>query len=168
MAEIIETYQEEQAIKPAEETTIAYATITEITENGLKVRFDGETEDSNKAFSCNSGIKYEVGNRVLMQKFNGEYIVMMTVGKTGSGGGGGGAIKRYATYIERSWNSGFVSWSVSSPVSNAIGIVDVYSNNSKVMANFGFIPDTNIISMLVWNPSSAVTSRINYTILYTE
>lgn len=165
---ILETYQAEQEIKPEEEQQTAYGTITEVTENGLIVLFDGEETASRKAYACNVSVDWKTGARVLLQKINGEYIAMAPIGKKHEGGGSGGSVKRYSTYIERSWNNGFVSWSVTSPVSNAIGIVDVYSNNSKVMANFGFIPDTDIISMLVWNPSSAVTSRINYTILYTD
>lgn len=164
---ILETYQEEQAIKPQEETTTAYATVTAVTEEGIKVKFDGEEEESTKAFPCNTGVSFSANDRVLMQKINGTYIVMMPVGKTS--GGGSGSIKRYTTSIERNWNGGtFTSWSVTAPVSNVLGVVDVFSDNGKVMANFGLIPNSNIIYMLVWNPSSAVNSKINYTILYKE
>lgn len=87
---ILETYQEEKAIEPQEENKRAYGTITAVTEEGINVLFDGETEASTKPFYCNSGISYKVGDRVLLEKINGGYLIVCTVGKEGTEGGGGG------------------------------------------------------------------------------
>lgn len=85
---ILETYQEEKAIEPQEENNKAYGTITAVTEAGINVLFDGETEASTKPFYCNSGISYKVGDRVLLEKINGGYLIVCTVGKEGTEGGG--------------------------------------------------------------------------------
>lgn len=81
MSDIIETYQEEQKIQPPKLAQIAFAKVVSVSADGVKVRFDGESTDSTKYFLRNQSVTFSTGQRVLMLKVNGEYIVICPVGK---------------------------------------------------------------------------------------
>lgn len=80
MSEIIETYQEEKEIHPAEDQSLAVATVAAVTANGLRVKFDGEDKASQKTYPCNVGAVFSAGDRVLMQKVSGMYVAICPVG----------------------------------------------------------------------------------------
>lgn len=80
MSDILETYQEEQEIQEAPETTALIASIISIDQNGVGLRFDGSTANSSKSYPRNTGVVLTVGQRVIVQKINGEFVVMAPVG----------------------------------------------------------------------------------------
>lgn len=89
MSEIIETYQQEQEqLGKTELPQMAFATVVSVNNDGLELIFDGETEASTKRFPCNTGVSFEVDQRVLMMKVNGSYVALCPVGLQGGGGGG--------------------------------------------------------------------------------
>lgn len=80
MSNIIETYQEEQAIKQPAVTMFALAKVISVGASGVVVQFDGESVASTKAYRRNTDATFTAGQRVLMLKVNGEYIVLCPVG----------------------------------------------------------------------------------------
>lgn len=80
MSDILETYQEEQEIQEAPEASALIASIISIDQNGVGLRFDGSTADSSKSYPRNTGVVLSVGQRVIVQKINGEFVVMAPVG----------------------------------------------------------------------------------------
>lgn len=54
---------------------ILLATITEISSEGVKIRFDGEENASNKICKRNKSITFKVGDRVKVLPYSGTYIV---------------------------------------------------------------------------------------------
>lgn len=56
-------------------TNIKLATVTEVTDDGIKVVFDGEDTASNKYYKFNNSITFNVGDRVVCFYYSGTYIV---------------------------------------------------------------------------------------------
>ena len=165
---ILETYQEEKAIEPQEENNKAYGTITAVTKDGINVRFDGETEASTKPFYCNSGISYKVGDRVLLEKVNGGYVIICTVGKEGTAGGGGEKIAVYNTNMYRNLSGGLSSFTVTPPINNVIGVCGVYTTISNTLITVGINPTTNALQFSSFVNGSGVSGYIYYSLLYKE
>lgn len=70
----IEEKQEKQA-------PINFATVTGIYEDGITLRFDGETEPTKKKYKCNSFVVFKINDRVRIIKDSGTYVVEYPVGK---------------------------------------------------------------------------------------
>lgn len=84
MSDIIETYQAEEEIKQPEESRFAFGRVADIAADGLTIIFDGEGGTaSTKKFLRNSAINFEVGQRVLLEKIDGQYIVCFPVSLNG-------------------------------------------------------------------------------------
>lgn len=73
-------YQEEQKLKGGQTKNINFATVTQILDTGLKLRFDGATKASQKVYKCNREVLFYVGDRVKVFKDGGTYIVEYPVG----------------------------------------------------------------------------------------
>lgn len=80
MSNIIQTYQEEQKIKQPKASAFAFAKVVSSGTSGVMVRFDGESANSSKAYRRNTDATFTAGQRVLMMKVDGEYIVLCPVG----------------------------------------------------------------------------------------
>lgn len=80
---IIKSYQEEQALKIPQPEASRLATVDAVGTNGLRIILDGETVSDGKYYLCNSSAKYVKGNRVLVQKVGGSYVVICPIGKPG-------------------------------------------------------------------------------------
>lgn len=80
MSEILETYQAEEELKETPETSALIATIVSVGQNGVGLRFDGSSADAAKNYPRNTGLVLAVGQRVVVQKINGEFVVMAPVG----------------------------------------------------------------------------------------
>ena len=82
MSDIIESYQEEKSLEKTPEPTIALATVSTNGNDGVSVVFDGESEASTKKYPKNITARLAVGDRVLMQKINGNYVALCPLGNT--------------------------------------------------------------------------------------
>lgn len=78
---IIGSYQEEKELELPQPEAARLATVQTVGTNGLRIIFDGETASNGKDYLCNTAIKYKPGDRVLVQKVGGSYIVVCTIGK---------------------------------------------------------------------------------------
>lgn len=81
MSDMIQSYQEEQALKQPQPEAARLATVDYVGSSGLQLVFDGEQQSDGKYYLCNNGIKYQNGDRVLVQKVGGSYIVVCRVGR---------------------------------------------------------------------------------------
>lgn len=66
-----------------------FATVGTVYEDGIALIFDGESEESEKHYLCNTGVTFAAGDRVRILRESGTYIVEYVVGPPGGGGGGG-------------------------------------------------------------------------------
>lgn len=80
---IIQNYQQERELERPKPEASRLATVDVVGTNGLKIIFDGEIVSDGKYYLCNSGAKYAKGNRVLVQKVGGSYVVICPIGKPG-------------------------------------------------------------------------------------
>lgn len=80
MSDILQTYQEEREIQEAPETDVLIGTITSVGQNGVRVQFDGSSAAASKDYPRNTGLVLAIGQRVILQKINGEFVVMAPVG----------------------------------------------------------------------------------------
>lgn len=84
MSDITETYQEQRAQETKAPQVQSFATVTAVYADGLGLRFDGETETSQKHYKCNQYCKFAAGQRVYIQKDGGTYVVLFPVGAPSS------------------------------------------------------------------------------------
>jgi len=77
---MIENYQDEQALEPMEPQDATFATITEIQDEGVRLKFDGNEEPSRKLYLTNSFAVFAEGDRVRVVKDSGTYVVEYPVG----------------------------------------------------------------------------------------
>lgn len=77
---MINNYQEQKELEQPQPTSAALATVAAVQGGGLLLQFDGETASDGKSYLCNTGIKFEAGDRVLTQKVGGSYIVICRIG----------------------------------------------------------------------------------------
>ncbi len=78
---IIESYQQEKALEQPGPGAARLAVVDYVGSSGLQLIFEGEDTSDGKYYLCNNGIKYQVGDRVLVQKVGGSYIVVCRVGR---------------------------------------------------------------------------------------
>lgn len=77
---MINNYQEEQALKQPEPEAARLATVYDWWGDGLQLIFDGETESDGKHYKCNANHWFQAGDRVLVQKVGGSYVVICKIG----------------------------------------------------------------------------------------
>lgn len=125
MSEIIETYQQEQEqLGKTELPQMAFATVVSVNNDGLELRFDGETEASAKHFPCNTGVSFSAGQRALLMKVNGSYVALCPVGLQGGGGGGNAEVVMHRKTMNVAPNENYnFSLSISNPGKYPLGIV---------------------------------------------
>lgn len=82
--DILENYQQEEAIKEPESTNYSFAVIGEVYEDGVSLIFPGSEEPSEKHYKANLYCKFKAGQRVYIAKDSGTYIALFPVGKPGS------------------------------------------------------------------------------------
>lgn len=81
MSDIITSYQEEQQIPRPEPQSAKLATVKSVGVSGLSVQFDGETSYDQVQYVCNTGQVFKSGDRVLVQKVGGSYVIVCSIGK---------------------------------------------------------------------------------------
>ena len=84
MSEILEDFQQEEAIKEPEAANYSFAVIGEVYEDGVSLIFPGSEEPSEKHYKTNLYCKFKAGQRVYIAKDSGTYIALFPVGKPGS------------------------------------------------------------------------------------
>lgn len=82
MSDILETYQEERAVNEKPETDALTGVVSAVDANGVKVQFDGDASAASKSYPRNTGVILMVGQRVVVQKINGDFVVMAPIGAT--------------------------------------------------------------------------------------
>lgn len=61
--------------KKEEKKEILLATVMAVYNNGLLIKIDGDSEQSNKIYKCNKSITFRKGDRVKIVPYSGTYIV---------------------------------------------------------------------------------------------
>ena len=84
MSEILEDFQQEEAIKEQEAANYSFAVIGEVYEDGVSLIFPGSEEPSEKHYKANLYCKFKAGQRVYIAKDSGTYIALFPIGKPGS------------------------------------------------------------------------------------
>lgn len=69
--------------KAAEEKRHVFATVSSVSTSGVSIRIDGETSGSAKNYTCNTDVKFSVGDRVMASKESGTYVIVCKIGKPG-------------------------------------------------------------------------------------
>lgn len=80
---IIGSYQEERELERQQPEASRLATVSSVGSKGLRIIFDGETSSDGKYYRCNSSASYRSGDRVLVQKVGGSYVVVCPIGSPG-------------------------------------------------------------------------------------
>ena len=60
-----------------------FATVSAVGVSGISIRIDGGMEGSAKEYTCNTAVKFSVGDRVLVCRESGTYTVICKVGRPG-------------------------------------------------------------------------------------
>ena len=84
MSEILEDFQQEEAIKEPEAANYSFAVVGDVYEDGVSLIFPGSEEPSEKHYKANLYCKFKSGQRVYIAKDSGTYIALFPVGKPGS------------------------------------------------------------------------------------
>lgn len=84
MSEILENYQQEQAIQEETTPNYSFAVVGQVYEDGVSLIFPGSEEPSEKHYKANLYCKFKAGQRVYIAKDSGTYIALFPVGKPGS------------------------------------------------------------------------------------
>ena len=74
-------YQEEQDIQEKQPENASFATISQVFEDGVTLRFGQEDTPSQKRYRVNSFAVFHAGDRVSLAKDSGTYVVLFPVGK---------------------------------------------------------------------------------------
>lgn len=82
-------YQEEQDIQEKQPENASFATISQVFEDGVTLRFGQEDTPSQKRYRVNSFAVFHAGDRVCLAKDSGTYVVLFPVGKPKSSFRGG-------------------------------------------------------------------------------
>lgn len=67
--------------RPQESPLLSLATIGTKYTDGVSLIFPGQTEATAKHYRCNPDIPFAAGNRVLIARVSGSYVVLCKVGK---------------------------------------------------------------------------------------
>lgn len=83
---MIKNTQELQRISNRADISYSLAVIDSISTNGIKLKFpDGSV--SQKEYLCNTSVQFETGQKVVVQKIGGNYVVCFPIGKPTIEGG---------------------------------------------------------------------------------
>jgi len=77
---MIETYQQEVALKRAEPQDASFATVGEVFADGVSLIFDGEETASTKHYKVNAFVVFHAADRVRIIKDSGTYVVEYPIG----------------------------------------------------------------------------------------
>ena len=77
-----------QAGENAEQVEVRLATVAEVTNDGVRLQFDGSDEATEKVYKCNSSCMFAQGDRVKVTKHSGTYLVDYVIGGPGEAGHG--------------------------------------------------------------------------------
>lgn len=61
----------------------AFATVSSVSTSGISIRIDGGEGGTAKEYTCNTAVKFNAGDRVLVCRESGTYTVVCKVGKPG-------------------------------------------------------------------------------------
>ena len=67
--------------RPHESPLLSLATIGAKYTDGVSLIFPGQTEATAKHYRCNPDVTFAAGNRVLISRVSGSYVVLCKVGK---------------------------------------------------------------------------------------
>lgn len=73
-------YQEEQEIQQRQPENACFATIVQIYDDGVTLRFGGQEAPSQKRYRVNSFAVFHRGDRVFLAKDSGTYVVLFPIG----------------------------------------------------------------------------------------
>ena len=76
-----------QAGENTEQVEVRLATVAEVTNDGLRLQFDGSDAATEKVYKCNASGIFAQGDRVKVTKHSGTYLVDYVIGAPGSSGG---------------------------------------------------------------------------------
>lgn len=77
---IMESYQEQAAAESPQPAPAVFATIGAVYSDGISLIFDGETAATQKHYRCNQYCKWAAGQRVMLLRDSGTYVVCFPVG----------------------------------------------------------------------------------------
>lgn len=82
MSEMIETYAEAQELEAQEYSASgwALATVDSVSADGLTLIFPGESSSGGKKYKRNPNVTFSAGQRVLLARVAGTYVVVCRVG----------------------------------------------------------------------------------------
>lgn len=72
---IAKSYQEQQRSRETEPKNADFAKVATVSENGVTLIFDGNTQESVKVYPCNKSVTFTAGQRVRIIKISGTYLV---------------------------------------------------------------------------------------------
>ena len=75
-----------QAGENTEQVEVRLATVAEVTNDGLRLQFDGSDAATEKVYKCNASCIFLVGDRVKVTKHSGTYLVDYVIGAPGEEG----------------------------------------------------------------------------------
>lgn len=67
----------------------AFAVVQSVEADGLRLKFEGESEAGEKRYKCNTSEAFTAGDRVYCVKDSGTYVALCKIGNPGTGSGGG-------------------------------------------------------------------------------
>lgn len=84
MIEEEDLLSEEQIEETQEEPEFSFATVDEVSANGVTLILDGTEESGGKVYQCNACAIFRPGDRVKVHKDSGTYVVEFPLGAPGS------------------------------------------------------------------------------------
>lgn len=69
--------------KIANEKRHVFATVSAVSESGVSIRIDGDSSGSAKYYTCNTDVRFSVGDRVIASKDSGTYVIICKIGSPG-------------------------------------------------------------------------------------
>ena len=89
-----------QAGENEERVEVRLATVAEVLNDGLRLKFDGSDAATTKIYKCNASCMFTVGDRVKVTKHSGTYLVDYVIGAPGGGGGSVSKLENGGVYVE--------------------------------------------------------------------
>lgn len=77
---IFQTQQQVEQAKEKNDPTFAFATVAEVHSDGISLYLGGDKVPTQKHYKCNTFCKFEIGQKVYIQKAGGEYVVLFPIG----------------------------------------------------------------------------------------
>ena len=69
--------------KVANEKRHVFATVSAVSSSGVSIRIDGDGSGSAKYYTCNTDVRFSVGDRVIASKDSGTYVIICKIGSPG-------------------------------------------------------------------------------------